>query len=134
MLWGNIFPDGTSWGDGTNGTLYTHRSDVTSGGGCNSWAGMTADLLWGKGAKYTKHNDLSKVKCGDVLYLNDESTVRRHWAVVMGTGVSVSGNAVFYTCEGNVGGKVSWNAARPLNATIAAYPDSTVYSFYTANN
>ncbi len=130
-----VFPHDSPWGM-VGGANYGYASSTLrmAGSGCNSWAYMTADLIFGVGAKYTKHSDLSKVKCGDVLYLNNESTGRRHWAVVMGTGLSISGNAVIYVCDGNVNGKVSWNAALPLNATIASYPGSIVYSFYTDNN
>ena len=126
-----IFPDGTSWGDGTNGTLYKHMSEIATGGGCTSWAGMTADLLWGKGAKYSTHGDLTKVKAGDVVLLKDANDVECHWFVVRGTGVEpVGGWPIIYTCDGNVNGKVSWSE-RATNYTASSYPNSVIYTFYS---
>jgi len=124
-----IFPDGTTWGDGTNGTLYSHMSDITTGGGCNAWAGMTADLLWGKGAEYSNHSDLSNVKPGDIVQLMNKETGREHWFVVRGLGTSITGSTVIFTCDGNVNGKVSWSS-RPVGAAINDYPNSVIYTFY----
>ena len=124
-----IFPVGTSWGDGTNGTLYTHLSDIATGGGCTSWAGMTADLLWGKGAQYTTHGDLTKVKAGDLVLLKDANDVECHWFVVRGTGTSITGSATILVCEGNINGRIGWGDY-PVGATIYDYPNSVVYNFY----
>jgi hypothetical protein len=123
-----IFPDGTSWGDGTNGTMYTHGGDITSGGGCNSWASMVGELLWGKGAQYTTHGDLTKVKAGDIVHLKNDATGREHWFVVTGTGDQL-GLPIILSCDGNVGGKVSWGNYA-IGAAIYDNPNSTIYSFY----
>jgi len=127
-----IFPAGTIWGgDGNTLDKYYYSSKALgNGGGCLSWAGMTADLLYGVGANYTTHNDLGNVKCGDVVHLYNAETGREHWTVVMGTGTSASGNPYFITCDGNVNGNVSWNAERGTVYTQTSYPNSTIYILY----
>ena len=125
-----VFPAGTSWGTTENGGdryYYTSRNFGTNHG-CNSWAYMTADLLFGKGAAYTTHNDLSLVKAGDVVHLRNNATNREHWFVVTGTGDQL-GLPVILTCEGNLNSKVGW-IERPTKATISDYPDTIIYSFY----
>ena len=126
-----IFPDGTSWGDSKNGgTYYSYLSEnFGAGGGCNSWAYMTADLLWGKGSNYTTHNDLYAVKAGDVVHLKNDATGREHWFVVRGVGVTENGNEVIYSCDGNNGGMVRWENYA-LNYTARSNPNTIIYSFY----
>jgi len=125
-----LYPDGFSWGDGKNGTYYSYWSGTFGrGGGCNSWAGMTADLIWGDDAKFTTHGDLNKVRPGDVVQLLNNETGREHWFVVRGTFTSETGNARINTCEGNAGGVVVWTE-RPVDYTVQSYPESVVYTFY----
>ena len=125
-----VFPDGTSWGDGKNGTYYSYWSGIFgSGGACNSWAYMTADLLFGKGATYTMHNDLTKVKAGDVVWLKDANNKGVHWFVVRGMATSVSGNSQILSCDGNSNGEVIWGQ-KATQYTAMNNPNSIVYSFY----
>ena len=126
-----LFPDGTSWGDGKNGTLYSIRSLTfnRNGGGCNSWAYMTAELLFGRGAKYTTHGDLYAVKAGDVVHLKNDATGREHWFVVRGTGESITGSARIIACDGNMGGYVSWGEYA-TDYTAMNHPNTIIYSFY----
>ena len=125
-----LFPDGFPWGDGDNGTYYSYWSGTFGlGGACNSWAGMTADLIWGDDAKYTTHGDLTKVRPGDIVQLKNKETGREHWFVVRGLGTSITGSAIIYICDGNVNGKVSWGDC-VIGATIYDYPNSIVYTFH----
>ena len=128
-----IIPEGTSWGDGSNGDKYYYGSDspAADGGGCNAFAGMVCDLLYGHGAESTSQNDLSKVKCGDIVYLYNSPTDKGHWIVVTGVGVDPITNAMTFTsCEGNADGQVKWDALRYVAGTEYLYSDITIYSFY----
>ena len=126
-----IFPAGTIWGALGAGNDYFYDSTTFGGGsGCNSWAYMTADLLWGKGASYTTHNDLNAVKAGDIVLMRDANSKNIHWFVVRGEAPpSFSGAKKFFACDGNVGGLVSWNE-RYYAGTINDAPNSIIYSFY----
>jgi len=143
-----VFPNGTSWGDNTNsGKLYEYYSDFapTRGGGCNAWAGMTADVIFGVGAKWTYSNDFSNVKVGDVIEYRNANNVATHWAVVIGvkteeTTVLVNGrptpgpvDTALTVCDGNVNGKVRWSDSSVNSVWVSDILDTSSYSrLYTA--
>jgi|GEM_PF-2698516 len=126
----SVFPDGTIWGalGAGNDYYYINSLGFISGSGCTSWAHMTAELLFGIGAKYTSHSDMSKVKAGDIVLLKDADDAERHWFVVRGISDNL-GLPTILTCDANVGGKVSWGQ-RPTAATTHDYPNSIIYTFY----
>jgi len=128
-----IIPEGTSWGaKGSGYDTYYYGSDnpVSNGGGCNGFAGMVCDLLYGHGAEYTSHSDLSKVKCGDIVHLYNSNSASEHWIVVKSTSTDSEGLMKFSACEGNANGKVTWSFPRYTGSTGYLYPDHTVYCFY----
>ena len=141
-----MFPAGTSWGDGfrNNGTTYFYDSEITGyTTGCNSWAGMTADVIFGVGANWTSTTDFSNVKVGDLIQYRNANNVATHWVVVIGvtveqTTILVNGRPTpgpvdtFITvCDGNVNAKVSWGGGLYLNAEIlVGSPKSVLYTAY----
>jgi hypothetical protein len=127
-----IFPEDTSWGAKASGNdtyYYGSENPVSNGGGCNGFAGIVCDVLYGHGAAYSTHNDLSTVKCGDIVRLYNESTDKEHWIVVIAINSDSAGLLKFTSCEGNVNGRVKWNFSNPIGYTESLYPDSTIYSF-----
>jgi len=140
-----VFPNGTSWGDNTNsGKLYEYYSDFapTRGGGCNAWAGMTADVIFGVGAKWTYSNDFSNVKVGDVIKYVDANGVALHWIVVIGVveeetmnlvnGVPTPGTVetLITFCDGNNGAQVTWGHTQWLDTMFEYTPNSVLYTAY----
>ncbi|WP_409969920.1 stalk domain-containing protein [Bengtsoniella intestinalis] len=125
----DIFPDGTSWGDGTNGDFYVYRN----GGGCNSFAWMCRDLLYGTACSpVTTHTDLSLAKAGDIVYLKNNSTGNGHWIVVAGQSVQTVTSGTYYMLDyidGNVGGKTG-DASTNIQSFEYNYPDTIIYSYY----
>lgn len=124
-----FFPEGTSWAEHGAGDVYYYQGEA----GCNSWAYMTRDLLFGKGsmAYSISHTDLSAVKTGDIVHLNKVgSGIPSHWIVITGTGTSITGNATFTICEGNSNSQVMWAGTNYVKATSEERPDSIVYTFY----
>ena len=121
-----LYPDGTTWGQER-----TYSSKTFGyGAACDAWAYMISDALWGE-ATYTKHNDLTQVKPGDIVYLYNQERHSGHWIVVMETGTEpYTSTPYMVTCEGNVNGKVSWNARRFIPVTTTENPDSSIYTFY----
>jgi hypothetical protein len=128
-----IFPEDTSWGAKASGNdTYYYGSDnpVSNGGGCNGFAGIVCDVLYGHGAAYSTHNDLSTVKYGDIVRLYNSATDDEHWIVFTGTKLSITGDTVITSCEGNSSGRVTWEGNNYVTATTNHYPNSTVYSFW----
>ncbi len=126
----DIFPDGTSWGA-------TYNSDdeyyYAGGGGCNSFAWMTRDLLYGTDCSpATTHTDLSLAKAGDIVHLRNQSTGKEHWIVVTGQSVQTVTSGTYYMLDyidGNVGGKTG-SASTNIQSFEYSYPDTIIYSYY----
>ena len=131
-----LYPDGTSWGaDYNDGDLYWYSSDPTAtiGGtyGCDGYAFALRDTLYGNESEpINTHHDLTKVRIGDVVYLNNDTTGRGHWVVVSGRGQSFTGAEIIYAMSGNSSEKVSLDGPYYLEATLLDYPDSTIYCYY----
>jgi len=140
-----MFPAGTSWGDSTNsGDLYYYsaRSAPASGGGCNAWAGMTGDVIFGIGAKWTATTDFSNVKVGDLIQYRNANNVATHWVVVIGVteeetmnlvnGVPTPGpvETLITICDGNNGAKVTWGNTSYIDMMLKNSPKSVFYSAY----
>jgi len=139
-----IFPDGASWGSEQNGGtryLFTNTlNPVGRAGGCGSFAGMVSDLIWGVGASYTTHSDITKAKVGDIVYCKNNSTGYEHWIVVSGFGDfyediglaldSSVNSAYFAKCDGNSSAKVSWGEKYGVSAFCSDYPNYTIYTAY----
>lgn len=140
-----IFPHGTSWGTGvllsdvsgtsSGGDLYYYEHKTWGiGAACNSWAYMTADLLWGTGAQPFIVTNPYDIKVGDVIHQENKATGFDHWAVVIDRKESVTGAQYAVICDGNRSGKVSWDTNNYLNeygiSEETLFPDSTIYTFY----
>jgi len=141
-----IFPAGTSWGlttDANADAYYYYSRAFGGGGGCNSWAYMTFDTLFGTGTKTTSNADLYDVKPGDVIQFKNKSGTSVHWVfitnvetvmsskLVNGQIVPVEDIQITY-CDGNSGAVVGWGKTYML-ATIlgnSMYPNSILYSAY----
>ncbi|WP_409967721.1 stalk domain-containing protein [Bengtsoniella intestinalis] len=126
----DIFPDGTSWGATYNsGDEYYYAG----GGGCNSFAWMTRDLLYGTNCSpVTTHTNLSLAKAGDIVHLKNQSTGNEHWIVVTGQSLQTVTSGTYYMLDyidGNVGGKTG-SASTNIQSFEYSYPDSIIYSYY----
>lgn len=139
-----VFPHGTSWGDGTNGSAkyyYGSKTPAPAGGGCNAWAGMVGDTIFGKGVNWKSSTDFSKVKAGDLIEFKDENGTSRHWIVVMEQGMdmtmlSPSGGLMSYSgncikaCDGNSNAEVHWDWVESIENILYIYPKSVLYTAY----
>ena len=74
-------------------------------GGCNSFAYILSDTIFGKDAPVTKHQNFDQIKVGDVIWLKNSANGFNHVFVV--TEVDSDSN-IYRTCEGNVSDTVSW--------------------------
>lgn len=137
-----IYPQGTPWDDiGSVKLYYYASSSPASGGGCNAFVGMTADILFGKGVKWTSSTTLEDAKAGDLIQLKDENGTSRHWMVVMSTkdatieqysnGKLIDVDTVILTiCDGNDCGSVFWNIDKAVADLLLDYPNSVLYTAY----
>lgn len=138
----NVFPAGTSWGTATNnGTAYYYAGIAGYTTGCNSWAGMVHDILFGKGATNKAIADISSAKPGDLILFKDKNGVEQHWIVVQSVSIEtmkklVNGKPVetqevrITYCEGNKSESVKWNTQLFVTEILAGYPNSTLYTAY----
>jgi hypothetical protein len=151
-----IFPNGTEWGANGRATTdskkeikygdyysYSHKT-LGLGAGCNSWAYMTSDILFGNGAKLTAYKNTTDAKPGDAIHLLNKATGSEHWVIVMSAErvesyKLVDGKAVpngyetqFTICDANAGnpGTVRWRSNYGETLIKNGYPDFTVYSAY----
>jgi len=140
-----IVPNGMAWGDHTKGqTAYIYDSAVTGKtSGCNSFAGMVGDVIFGVGANWTSTTDFTNVKVGDLIKYVDAKGVALHWVVVIGvtteqTTLLVNGkptpgpvDTVLTTCDGNNNSQVRWNGTRYVNSDLlVGAPKSVIYTAY----
>jgi len=151
-----IFPDGTSWGDDGNkhDTYYYASKSFGGGGGCNSWAYMTLDILFGTDVRAKGTTNLYDAKPGDLICWIDKNGVEKHWIVVTGvesctavkyvnseTGVFTSADdpllvrvefedIMISYCSGNSNDMVSWHGEMTAAAMLNSYPKSVLYSAY----
>lgn len=92
------FPDGMEWGEDKS-----YSSKIGFGGGCNAFAYMMSDRIFGKDAPVKMHSDFSDVKVGDIIWTKNSSNNFSHLVVV--TDVS---DDRYEACSGNSDGKVTW--------------------------
>ncbi|MDL2288553.1 S-layer homology domain-containing protein [Oscillospiraceae bacterium OttesenSCG-928-F05] len=152
-----LFPTGTSWGeDETKHDVYYYNSTSPAphGGGCNAFAGMVADVLFGAkrgDGKWTSNTNLYDAKSGDLIELKDSNGVSRHWIVVTGAepyigsklvatdgGKYIPGEAfiivehetiMLTTCDGNNGAKVDWSYTHEATGVIGRTVDDLLSDY-----
>lgn len=96
MSFKNSYPEGTRY---TNDDFYAWNGGIYYGGfGCAGFAFMISDAIFGDN-QAELHCDLSKIRVGDILRINNDS----HSVIVL----EVNKDGVVVT-EGNYGGKVHW--------------------------
>ena len=120
------YPEGTEWNtdskyDDLNSTLFGWA------GGCNSFASMLSDYLFGKDAPVNVHTNYDQIKVGDVIWVKNSSNGYSHVVVV----TEVTNNGKYRCCSGNMGGQVSWSGLNYISdLQIASFSASRVYSRY----
>ena len=95
-------------------------------GGCNSFAYILSDTIFGKDAPLTKHQNFDQIKVGDVLWLKRSDNGYNHVMVI----TSVDGNN-YCACSGNNAGMVTWQNTGSitfLESDIAS--ESYIFSRY----
>ena len=145
-----IFPAGYNWGDGGRATVgtswggdcyYYRGSTAPHGGGCNAWAGMTFDVLFGTKVKAVSNANLYDAKPGDLIEWKYSNGVAQHWIVVTGvenvtTSRFINGKVEYFDdvkityCDGNANAKVAWGTQLTVAAMLSMYPNSILYSAY----
>ena len=127
------YPDGTEWG--ASERYYSSAYGLQ--GGCNAWAYMVSDRIFGKDAPYVTHSSIDDARIGDVVQLNDKTTGESvHYFVVASENETISTPGLpayeyFFSSEGNVNGRVSWEGKRYIHTLKNNYA-FTIYSRYPA--
>jgi len=116
------YPDGTPWDE----SKYYYSPTFGAHGGCNAWAFMVSDRIFGDYATYRTHSSLTGVKVGDVVWITLKSDpTNQHYFVVTSDIETVTvGNdnyQRFYGCDGNSNGTVSWGLSRYLHTYETKY-------------
>ena len=123
------YPDGTPWGASER----YHSAAYGLQGGCNAWAYMVSDRIFGKEALYTVHSSIDDVRIGDIVQLNDKTTGESvHYFVAISgiETISVPGlepYEVLYGSDGNANGQIAWRLSR----TIARQKTLHTFTIYT---
>ena len=121
------FPTGLKW-DESDAYDY-HSPKFGRGGGCNAFAYMISDLVFGTDAPLYVHQDFSTVKVGDVIWWKNSKNGYSHVVVVYQIE-----DGVTYDCSGNSGDAVDWHGIgelRDLNSecyVYSRYPTPAGYS------
>lgn len=89
------YPDGKRWNDMEN----TYSNDFDNGSGCYAFAMLMSDAAFGKKLPYTKHKNLSELKVGDIVHVNNGG----HYVIVL----KVQKRSITIA-EGNWGGRIRW--------------------------
>ena len=90
------FPEGMTW---TNSNYYAWHGGIYAGGyGCAGFAFCLSDVAFGD-APAMKHRDLSRIRVGDLLRVDNDS----HMVIVL----AVTSSELI-VAEGNYGGTIHW--------------------------
>lgn len=118
-------PDGTTWD--ANEKYDYHSVKLGRGGGCNSFAYAVSDAIFGEDAPLTKHQRFEEIKIGDVIWSKNISGSIGHLVVVTS---NPDEDGYFDTCDGNNGGKISWDSYSNVQR-LMSNPDfsSTTYVY-----
>jgi len=100
-------PEDTRW-DSDNFFNY-NSAKLFSGPACSSFACGLSDFIFGEDAPVTKHQNFDKLKVGDVVWMKNVKTDYSHAFVVTSLSNPYWGPDSYSTCDGNSGGKVTWN-------------------------
>ncbi len=96
------YPEGMTW---NNGNYYGWRAGVFSGGyGCVGFAFIMSDAAFGTLTPARKHQDLSNVRIGDILRINNDS----HSVIVLSNNMDS-----FVVSEGNYNSSIHWGRVIP---------------------
>lgn len=117
------YPEGMEW---NSDPKYYYKSKLGYGGGCNSFAYIFSDTIFGKDAPLTKHQNFDQLKVGDVLWIKSSDNGYSHVVVI----ISVDGDN-YHACSGNMGGKVSWEGSGDISFLKSdTASESMIYSRY----
>ena len=117
------FAEGAPW---STGETYLYLSPAFGpGSGCNSYAYLLSDTIFGENAPLRTHTNYSEIRVGDVLWFSKGlATTTEHVAVV----TAIDGE-LYETCDGNVDGKVSWSGWGRISS-LASTNNTIVYTRY----
>jgi hypothetical protein len=123
------YPDGTPWDE----SKYYYSPTFGAHGGCNAWAFMVSDRIFGDYATYRTHSNIYDIKVGDVVLLLDKSTGNKiHYFVVTSPiEVNALGRERFYSSDGNMGDSITWNTPNYLVSMIEKY-NFSIFTRYPA--
>lgn len=111
-----VYPTGSEWeyhdmyGVSTSYNVTFEEGDeqYTTGsyimGACGGFAVRLSNEAYGENVPFRTHHDASKVRVGDIVYFEGDSI--NHEVIVIG----FTDDGGWITAEGNVGGRVKWNA------------------------
>lgn len=97
------YPEGMEWN--TDPKYLYNSPQLGYGGGCNSFAYILSDTIFGKDAPVTTHRNYGQLKVGDIEWTKNSENGYSHLSVV----IEIDSSGLFFRgCSGNVSGKVSW--------------------------
>jgi hypothetical protein len=123
------YPDGTEWDE----NKYYYSPTFGAHGGCNAWAFMVSDRIFGDYASYRTHSNLADVRIGDVVLLTSKTTGKDVHYFVVTSGIEVLNTPglpayeYFLGCDGNSNDKVSWG----WKAYLHTYKENYTFTVYT---
>jgi len=121
------YPDGTEWDE----NKYYYSPTFGAHGGCNAWAFMVSDRIFGDYASYRTHSNLADARVGDVVLLLDKNTREEFHYFVATSSIQVNslGREVLYSSDGNSNAKISWENSRSITYLQSLYT-FTIYTRY----
>jgi len=127
------YPDGTAWG------ASERYNSPTFGlhGGCNAWAFMVSDRIWGENTSYQTHSNIDNIRIGDVVLLLDKVTGEKIHYFVVASNIETSTipgfpYERFSSSDGNSNGKVSWAPNSRYIGSMKLDYNFTIYTRYPA--
>jgi len=133
------YPAGTTWdANGTNGNYYKDgpysyetnrdvRAAVSKYGAislthaCGGFMAMVSERIFGKtGAPAREITNITKARPGDIVVKMDDSGNMYHVSIFLSyipayTQYGINNKAEILTCDGNIGGQISWNKPNTLH-------------------
>ena len=103
-------------------------------GGCNAWAFMVSDRIWGENTGYRTHSNIDDIRIGDMVLLLDRVTGEKVHYFVVTSNIEMStipgfSYERFKSSDGNMGGKVAWGGYYYMGALKSDYT-FTIYTRY----
>ena len=132
------FPEGMKWDESDEFNYYSDTAYQATGaiqGACGGFAFRIWDRLFGNDTAVnpsTTHQDFSKLKVGDVVYMKNSAKGIEHYYIVIGFTEKEFAGTFVLRGEGNGGGVVRWSVEDRIDGPVFRnYAESGESEIYT---